>query len=172
MYTLCGTGHRPDKLGSHWNPIGFRPAIRAVQHLISDMSTTETGGITVISGMALGFDMILAVAAIQAREAGNPIRLVAAVPFEGHHARWTDRTARLWYQQILEDADEQQIVCPGPYAAWKLKQRNRWMVDRSQHVLACWSGAPGGTANCLAYARSRRPPIAITNIFDTLTPLF
>ena len=94
MYTLCGSGHRPDKLGGHWNPIGFRPAIQQVQRILIDITQQHTGPVTVISGMALGFDMILAVAAIQARAAGSPIRLVAAIPFEGHHARWTDQTAR------------------------------------------------------------------------------
>lgn len=41
------------------------------------------------------------------------------------------------------------------------QQRNQWMVDRADAVLAVWDGSPGGTANCVNYARKVGKPITI-----------
>ena len=51
------------------------------------------------------------------------------------------------------------VVSPGAYASWKFERRNEWMVDHADRVVALWSGAPGGTARCVAYARQTGTPI-------------
>lgn len=147
---LVGTGHRPVKLGFKGDPYSSQNFALLVEFLRKELRENpeliETQG--VISGMALGFDMALAVAAIK-----EGIPLVAAVPFEGQELAWpTDSWARRVYGQILERATEVVVVSPGGYSAQKMQARNQWMVDRADRVVALWNTTPGGTANAVRYA--------------------
>lgn len=120
----------------------------------------------VISGMALGWDTALAMAAI-----AHHIPLIAAVPFVGQESRWPP-AQRLRYQKLLRRATEVVVVTEGGYAAWKMQKRNEWMVDRCDVLLALWDGSSGGTANCLTYARQRHvgtpllPAVVIDNLWS------
>ena len=103
--------------------------------------------------MALGIDQLAAEVASK-----NGIPFVAVIPFEGQETRWPT-VARARYKELLDIADEQIVVSPGGYAAWKMQRRNEWMVDHSQHTVAVWNGTPGGTANCVQYALKHREAI-------------
>ena len=145
---LAATGHRPHALG------GYGPEVHA-RLLRLARSTLETAPTpdAVISGMALGWDTAWAVAAL---DLGIP--LIAAVPFDGQERRWPEQ-ARRQHRSILSRAARVHIVAPGGYAAWKLERRNAWMVDHADRIVALWSGAPGGTARCVAYARRTGKPV-------------
>jgi uncharacterized phage-like protein YoqJ len=147
---LVGTGHRPQKLGGFDAAVDIRLRAFAQYVLVrqqADAEVRDTGGVTaVISGMAIGWDMALAEAAL---EAGLP--LIAAVPFQGQESRWPP-DVRARYKGLLEAAARVEVVCEGGYAAWKMQQRNIWMVDHGDRVLALWDGTSGGTANCVRYA--------------------
>jgi len=41
------------------------------------------------------------------------------------------------------------------YKASKMQKRNIWIVDNSDGLVAVWDGTPGGTANCVEYARNK-----------------
>jgi uncharacterized phage-like protein YoqJ len=144
---LAATGHRPDKLG------GYSPEIhRRLVHFARSYLQTAEGAQSAISGMALGWDMAWATAALDLG-----IALIAAVPFDGQERRWPAEAQRM-HAQLLRRATRVCIVSPGPYAGWKFERRNEWMVDRADRLVALWSGAPGGTARCVAYAsRSGKP---------------
>lgn len=101
-----------------------------------------------ISGMALGWDTAWAVAAIRL---GVP--LIAAVPFDGQESRWPAESQRR-FRSILEHAREVHVVSAGGYSPAAMHARNRWMVDRCDLLCALWNGSSGGTAGCVAYARS------------------
>lgn len=150
---LAGTGHRPNKLGKPGTS-GYSSDIeRAMSHSITDALTNSGVRISqldsVISGMALGFDTALAQWAL---DQGVP--LIAAVPFEGQESRWP-KSSQDRFHSILDRATQVVHVCEPGYAAWKMQQRNMWMVDRADVVLALWNGTPGGTANCVNYAEKR-----------------
>lgn len=149
---IAGTGHRPDKLGGY----GAETLIR-----LANFATTrvrELGPVEkIISGMALGWDTALALAALDLE-----IPLVAAIPFEGFEDRWSSDDRRLYYN-IRAAAAEVMIVCAPGYAPYKMQRRNRWMVDRCDRMLALWNGSPGGTFNCLVYAEERQKPV--TNVW-------
>jgi len=148
---LFGTGHRPNKLGGY-GPWRDNPLMRA---LLDELRTwlTALGPTKVISGMAQGFDWAFAVAAY---DVGIPF--IAAVPCDGQSSPWP-KEARAKYDRLLSLAAEVVVVSPGPYAPWKMQRRNEWMVTRGDRGLACWDGSPGGTANCIAYARSVGKPV-------------
>lgn len=139
---IAGTGHRPDKLGVVGDADIVRLAEFAGEHLRQLTSVTK-----VISGMAEGWDLAIAAAAIV-----EGIPLICAVPFYGHGVSgiWT-----ALYSLALERAREVVIVTPGGYEPYKMQKRNRYMVDNSTMMLALWNGTRGGTYNCLQYAKEK-----------------
>jgi uncharacterized phage-like protein YoqJ len=144
---LAATGHRPDKLGGYGLDVLTSAYRLALSHL------QETRPATVISGLALGWDTAIALAAIKL---GIP--LTAVVPFNGQDSRWPEES-RERYRKILDRAAEVVVVSPGGYAPHKMQVRNEWMVDRGDSITALWDGSPGGTANCVGYAEKVGKPI-------------
>ena len=59
----------------------------------------------------------------------------------------------------MAQADEHYFVREAGYAGWKMQERNKWMVDHCDEVLALWNGTSGGTSNCVAYANKIGKPI-------------
>ena len=115
----------------------------------------ESGWSDFISGMALGADTLFAEAVLTMKANGLPIRLVAAVPFAGQEGKW-NAGAQTRFRQILDAADQVEIVSPGAYAPAKMQVRNKWMVEHAMVVMAVWDGKQsGGTWNCIQYARQR-----------------
>lgn len=147
---LAATGHRPNKLGGYSVDVDNR-----LRHL-ARLALVEYKPECVISGMALGWDMAWAEAAI---EIGVPF--VAAIPFAGQESAWP-ALSQCRYNRILSYATNSVIVCDGAYAAWKMQKRNQWMVDNSQGLVALWDGTAGGTANCVNYAKT----IPMVNLWE------
>jgi uncharacterized phage-like protein YoqJ len=140
---ICGTGHRPDKLGGY----GEATALRCVNLAQSYLKTKRPD--VVISGMALGWDQALALAAILEK-----IEVWAYVPFKGQESMWPAQSKAI-YHEILGRCDTVHYVSSAGYAAWKMQERNKAMVNDADLVLALWNGSDGGTANCIAYAEKK-----------------
>lgn len=145
---LAGTGHRPNKLGGYEK----EERARVVRLAMRGLDTAQQVK-SVITGMALGWDTALAVAAYTL---GVPY--TAAVPFKGQECRWP-KDSQDQFNFLLSRAEEVVYVCEDGYAAWKMQKRNQWMVDRCDQVLALWDGSDGGTGNCIAYATKVNKPI-------------
>lgn len=154
LMTLSGTGHRPNKLGGYGTP-----AFEELVALASWYLRTHPADV-VISGMALGWDQALAVAALRI---GIPVH--AFVPCEGHSSNWPDESQR-YYAKILKRCAVVSIA-PVPYTPAAMMKRNKDMVDSSDVVLALWDGSAGGTGNCVRYARKAGKPIV--NLWDIYT---
>lgn len=145
---VAGTGHRPNKLGGYTRDARthlFNTAIKSLEHL----QPTK-----LISGMALGWDQALARACVELS-----IPFIAAVPFAGQETVWPAASQRE-YHELCEAASDLIIVSPGGYSAAKMQIRNEWMVDHCDRVLALWDGSPGGTRNCVDYAKTVNKPIS------------
>ncbi len=145
------TGHRPQSLqlpydlnSRQWNWLRDELEYAFVDELHIDK---------LLTGMALGIDQLALEVASR-----NGIQTFAVIPFEGQEARWP-AIAQARYHELLKLADEQIVVSPGGYAAWKMQRRNEWMVDHSQYTVSVWNGTPGGTANCIQYALKHRPAV-------------
>lgn len=147
----AATGHRPDKLGGYDSLVDARLLDLALAFLREQEDGVPA---MVISGMAQGWDMAWAEAAIELK-----LPLVCAVPFHGQASRWPVAAQQRW-ARILVNAADVVVVSEGDYAAWKMQVRNRWMVNRCDVLIALWNGAAGGgTANCVEYAQQQRKPI-------------
>ena len=149
---IAGTGHRPNKLGGYSKQASRRIYDVAKHYL----DTMEPDG--VISGLALGWDMELAEAALDLC-----IPLTCAIPFAGQESRWPKESQDRW-NKIVKHATYTHIVSEGGYAPWKMQTRNIWMVDNCDLVLALWDGSDGGTGNCIKYANKIDKPIV--NLWD------
>ena len=141
---ICCTGHRPKTLPTGYN---LAPLIALAKPWLAAKNTDA-----VLTGMALGFDQAVALAAL---DLGIPVH--AYIPFIGQADAWPSHSHAL-YQSILRRCASQKIVSPGGYEAWKMQARNEAMVDDADHILALWNGEKGGTANCLAYAAAKNVP--------------
>ena len=115
----------------------------------------------VVSGMALGFDMIWAEEALELE-----IPVTAAIPFEGQERTWP-RASQARYHEILAHPLVTEMICaPGGATSvnHKFDHRNRIMCDRAKasmsgRLIAGWDGTGGGTRNTVLYARDIELPI-------------
>lgn len=146
-FVVAGTGHRPNKLGGYGENVLYKLIQVAMVHL------EQLKPDLVLSGMALGWDQALAIAAHQLK-----IPFVAVVPFAGQESQWPQGSQEL-YQNLLQLAEQTVVVCDGHYAAWKMMKRNEWLVDNCDVVLALWDGSPGGTSHTVSYAQIQNRPI-------------
>lgn len=134
------TGHRPNKL-----PFDVKPVLAWCLERLEALKPSK-----VISGMALGVDMLAAAAAVKLH-----IPFIAAVPFEGQDVLWGE-SHRETYRKLLAKAEEVVHVSDPGYEAWKMHARNHWMVDRCNLLLAVWDGTAGGTKACVEYAFKKK----------------
>lgn len=146
--TLAFTGHRPNALGGYNENHPINRWVKSeldvwISHFMSE------GFETFISGGALGVDQWAAEIVI--RHGG---RLIVARPFPSQAKRWP-KASQDRYEKILSHAAEVVDVSDDPYSPEKMHLRNQWMVDHSHALLAVFNGTPGGTANCIRYAKSK-----------------
>lgn len=146
--TICATGHRPNKLYGYnlMDPRWISLKGKMKQLLISNQCNEA------ISGMALGVDTIFALAVLELKQQGYPIKLHCAIPCRHHSSKWRDESIAM-YSEILHQADKIVLVSDEEYQPWVMQKRNEYMVDLSDKVIAVWDGTPGGTANCVKYAQ-------------------
>lgn len=152
---VCGTGHRPNKLGGY-----SEQALNDLTNLAYE-ALVELKPEAVIAGGAIGWDQALANAAYRLK-----IPLTLAYPFEGFESKWPKDSVGARFHKEMElivehlDVPIKKVYVSEPgYAAWKMQVRNKWMVDNATHVLALWDGSAGGTGNCVAYANKIDRPV-------------
>lgn len=141
------TGHRPPSLGGYDipNPM-YEKVYRALQDAFHQLRPSK-----IISGMAQGTDQWAAWAAMEL-----DIPYIAAVPCDGQDSMWPEMAKRK-YKILLDSAAEVVVVSPGKYAPEKMHQRDRWIVDNSDSLLAVWSGIRhGGTFATVRHAEKQQ----------------
>lgn len=152
---VSGTGHRlGPKVGGFSNTV-LKKMVETAQEWMAQEKPTA-----VLSGMAIGWDMAIAIAAIRL-----DIELTCVIPFPGQEKQWPQESQER-YQKILKKAKNKVIVHDGPYEPWKMHARNEWLVDNSDLLLALWDGKrSGGTYNCIQYGMNQDIPIV--NLYET-----
>jgi len=159
---VCFTGHRPDRLGGYGDN-RIQEAVKAELDKIVWELIKDNDVITFYSGMAIGVDMWAAeivelICSLLNPERRHDIpmgRLCAVIPFVGQQNRWPVESQLKW-TKLIHKADDLYFVDEEGYAPWKLLNRNKWMVDNSDIVIAVWNGeSKGGTAHCVKYAKKQ-----------------
>jgi len=137
---LGTTGHRPNKL-----PNNTPRLIRFASAMIELHAPAK-----VLTGMALGWDSIVAEACRRLR-----VPFDAYVPGLGQDRLWSAEDS-LQYHFLLSKAARVVRVTDGPCDDAAYEARNRRLVDDCTRLSAFWDGSLGGTANCVRYAVSVR----------------
>jgi len=151
---ICVTGHRPDKLYgyelSDWRYMVLKEKLKTI---LKENNCSEA-----ISGMALGVDTVFALAVLELQLEGYPIQLHCAIPCRNQDKFWK-QPDKDRYHMILEKADIVTMVTDAPYTPSCMQQRNEYMVNHSDKVIAVWNGSSGGTKNCIDYAKKQKKEI-------------
>jgi uncharacterized phage-like protein YoqJ len=122
----------------------------------------ETGYRRFICGMAIGCDMYFAEAVLALKDLHGDVTLEAAIPFGDQPGRWNEKQRRR-YNSLIDRADRVTVL-QTVYTSDCMMRRNRWMVDRSSILLACYDGRPGGTMNTILYAGREGVKVIVVDI--------
>lgn len=157
---LAGSGHRPEHIATG------RHTLEEVRGKIFDFYVDLLKWLRcreVISGLARGFDLWLAWAALE-----TDTRLVGAIPHPEQTRGWPIESQDEWIS-VVESCAEVHTISPTYWAKEgdnALYARNRWMVDRCTHLTSFWQGTRGGTAWTNDYAvASEKPRLMISGIW-------
>ena len=146
----CFTGHRPMKLPWGMNEDDPRCLMLKAELAARLEGLYALGFRRFLCGMAIGCDMYFAEAVLALREQHADVRLEAVIPFGDQPGRWNEKQRRR-YNALIDSADRVTVL-QTVYTSDCMMRRNRWMVDRSSVLLACYDGRPGGTMNTILYA--------------------
>ncbi len=147
------TGHRPNKLWNDYDLVS--PGMIAIRERLQ-RGIDKAKPTVMISGMALGIDTLWAELALV-----NGIKLIAAIPCQGHPDRWPQKSRDRYGAIIQNPLTEVVMVSNAPYNHSCMQKRNEWMVDNSDLLVAVWDGTPGGTKNCVDYAISQNKTMIV-----------
>lgn len=160
--TCCFTGHRITKLPWRGNEADAR-ALALKEQLYSRLCGIYAMGYRhFICGMAVGCDTYFAEAVLKLRDSFPDVTLEAAIPCGGQPDRWP-LSDRLRYNRILNSCNKITVL-QVEYTPDCMMKRNRYMVDSSSLLLACFDGSPGGTRNTVEYAKKQNLDIIYIDI--------
>lgn len=161
MKKIAVTGHRPNKLGNEYQGRGIYSD--SIRKFMRDIVVAEKPD-EMISGMALGVDMIFAEIAI---ELG--IKLTASIPCRNQERIWP-AASQLKYNKILSyELCTKVMVNDKDYDPKYMLSRNVWMVDQisgpDDKLIAIWNGDTknSGTGHCVNYAKKMGRTIIIVD---------
>ncbi len=158
----CFTGHRPMKL-----PWGANESDPRCLELKAELAAKleaayELGYRNFICGMAIGCDMYFAEAVLALRDTYPNVRLEAAIPCGGQPDKWSKKD-RLRYNSLIDAADKVSVL-QTEYTPDCMMKRNKYMVDNSSMLIACYNGRPGGTMKTILYAQREGLDVTIIDI--------
>lgn len=162
--TCCLTGHRPGKL-----PWGYNENSKICKQFKRELCSVFIGAIkygidTFLSGMALGFDMIGTQLLLKLKRKYKHIKIFAVIPCENQQ-KYCSSNDKKKYENLLKKCDKI-ITIQKEYSNDCMSIRNRYMVDNSSVLIACYNGLGGGTKNTLLYAQKKGSKIKIINPDD------
>ncbi len=155
------TGHRPNKLDSDYDfKTPLMKAIKAdLQEILNKYINDDLeiqSHLTLITGMALGIDTLWAMLAIE-----NNIPFIAAIPCANHSSKWVDKSVKVYNDILNNSLCTTHFVYSGEYNNSCMQNRNIWMTDNCDILIAVWDGTSGGTGNCVKYAKSKNKEIKL-----------
>ena len=146
--SLVFTGHRV--LHENFSVRRLRNAIK---------KQIEQGVHTFYNGMAMGFDLVSAELVLKLKEQYPHIRLIACVPCYGQEKYFTE-TDKKRYAEVLKNADETIVLAPSYYRGC-MQQRNRYMAERADVMIAYCNESVGGAAYTVKTFQKLKPSAEI-----------
>lgn len=142
---IAGTGHRPK-----YCPCKYKDSHPWLSELKRDLRESIQEAKTIITGMALGWDIWLAQVALE-----NKIPIHCYIPFRGQEFSWPTSN-RKEYQRIFGLAEKVVYISEQYYKECYL-ERDRAMVDDCDKVYSLLNPEvdSGGTYYTVQYAKSK-----------------
>lgn len=158
-YYVAITGHRPEKLGHDYDLTSMwmqRIEMRVYHELKSLIADHKK--VIPITGMAQGIDTLFALLAIRLN-----LSFVAAIPCHNQHRLWPMKSQQRYKKILANPLCEVVMVNNGAYYYECMQDRNIWMVNNCNTLIAIHDGSTGGTNNCIEYAKDVKKPIIKIN---------
>lgn len=159
----CCTGHRPKGFPFQYgvDKQKHNAYLKALKEKIK-LAITGYGITNFISGMAVGADLDFAETVLKLRNK-YPVTLECAIPCPNQTLKWNNKD-KLRYEKILKRADEVNLVSER-YTPECMLKRNRYMVNKSELVIAVFNGIEkGGTWYTISYAKKENKVILLLNL--------
>lgn len=156
----CCTGHRPKGFPFKYgvDKQKHNAYLQMLEEKI-ELAIIEYGITNFISGMAIGTDLDFAETVLKLQNK-YPITLECAIPCPNQTLKWNSAD-KLRYESILKRADEINLISER-YTPECMLKRNRYMVDRSELVIAVFNGIEqGGTWYTINYAKYKNKQMDI-----------
>ena len=152
MIRSCAfTGHRAAKLPWRYNENDPRCVeLKKRIYDVVEALYTAYGIRKFICGMAEGCDMYFCEAVLTLKKDHPDILLEAAIPFAGQADQWPVQQ-RIRWAALVEQCDEKTVLRQ-EYSPSCMMNRNQYMVDNANILVACYDGKSGGTLNTLRSA--------------------
>lgn len=166
MHACAFTGHRPGRLP--WGDNELDPRCMDLKQRLRQavQELYDTGCRHFLCGMAMGSDWYFCEAVAALREAQPDVQLEAVIPWSGQPDAWPE-DFRSRYYTLLADCDVRTIL-QNRYTPGCLQQRNLYMVERADCLLAVYDEqGGGGTAGTVAAARRRGLQLRILHPIET-----
>ena len=107
------------------------------------------------TGMAMGFDLIAAETVLSCKKKFPNVRLIACIPYYGQERRFSEKDKDR-YAAILKKVDEK-VLLSTEYKKSCFLERNRYMCDRADVLVAYLRKEEGGTAYTVRYFQKTKP---------------
>lgn len=146
---LAVTGHRDKSLP----PNARGPITSALMLVLNEFNPDQA-----ISGMSSGVDLYFAECCVDIG-----IYLIAALPCLNQEAPWKNHPETIaLYKDLLGKAQETIYVSDKPYSDGCMLNRNKWMVNRCDMLVAVWDGKNGGgTSYTVKKAKEADKPVIV-----------
>ena len=114
-------------------------------------------------GMAMGFDLLAAEAAISLKSKLKELKLIAVIPHPDQTRLWDEKDKEL-YNKVLKKANRR-ILLSDSYSRDSLLKRNDYLLENSSLLIAFYNGNKrGGTY--YTYRRALRKGMDVINLYD------
>jgi uncharacterized phage-like protein YoqJ len=161
------TGHRPTRFSFGYDEKNEK-CIQLKRVMAQQINALIRSGISIFyTGMALGVDQWAAEIVLGLKHQHPHIKLIAVLPCETQADKWSPMQRDRYFDGLLPRCDDV-ITLQGKYTPDCMHKRNRYMVDRANHLLAVYDGGgKGGTAYTVRYAQGKGRDILVIHP-DTL----
>jgi uncharacterized phage-like protein YoqJ len=119
------------------------------------LSLIEDGVEIFYTGMAMGFDLIAAETVLALKKKFPQVKLIACIPYYGQERNFSGKDKGR-YASILKKADEKVLISE-TFTKYCFLERNRYMCDRADVLVAYLKREEGGTAYTVRYFQKIKP---------------
>lgn len=165
--TCAFTGHRPQGM-----PFGFDEHDPKCAYLIDQIMAIMTNMIIndnvgrFLSGMAIGTDLIAAETTLRLKDVYSWIELECVIPCLNQSSKWAEKF-RKRYDDVIRSCARTTLIST-EFTKTCMYERNRYLVENCDILLAVWNGKPSGTGKTVDYAVRKGKSICVINPDDIL----